>query len=81
MIDRKVRSERFRWGFSILDAYLYYNGKENFHDINIVSENFCSELMNILKYSRAYNWHAMKYTVRGKGNEKEFVVSKHRFRC
>ena len=37
--------------------------------------------LNNLKYSRAYNWHAMKYTVRGKGNEKEFVVSKHRFRC
>ncbi|MBR3171715.1 MAG: pentapeptide repeat-containing protein [Lachnospiraceae bacterium] len=48
MIDRKVRSERFRWGFSILDAYLYYNGKENFHDINIVSENFFSDLLNIL---------------------------------
>ena len=27
MIDRKVRSERFRWGISILDAYLYYSGK------------------------------------------------------
>ena len=40
MIDRKVRSERFRWGISILDAYLYYSGKENVHDINIVSENF-----------------------------------------
>ena len=45
MIDRKVRSERFRWGISILDAYLYYNEKENFHDINIVSETFFSDLL------------------------------------
>ncbi len=48
MIDRKVRSERFRWGISILDAYLYYNEKENFHDINVVSETFFSDLLNIL---------------------------------
>lgn len=48
MIDRKVRSEQFRWGISILDAYLYYNEKENFHDINIVSETFFSDLLNIL---------------------------------
>ena len=47
MINRKVRSERFRWGISILDTYLYYNEKENFHDINIVSETFCSDLLKL----------------------------------
>ena len=48
MLQREERSERFKYGISTLDNYLYYNDKENFHDIHIASENFFCDLLNIL---------------------------------
>lgn len=38
----------FMWGISILAAYLHYNNKNNLTDINIISEAFVRDLLNIL---------------------------------
>lgn len=40
--------KRFTWGISILDAYFSFNSKENLHDINIFSESFACDLINII---------------------------------
>ncbi len=40
--------KQFAWGVSILTAYLKYNNKINYTDINILSEGFSRDLLNIL---------------------------------
>ncbi len=40
--------KQFIWGLSILTAYLRFNNKINYTDINILSEGFICDLLNIL---------------------------------
>ena len=40
--------KQFCWGISVLTAYLNYNSKINYSDINILSEGFVRDLLNIL---------------------------------
>ncbi len=57
--DKRIREEihllrheeivkKFSWGISVLTAYLHYNNKINYTDINILSEGFVRDLLNIL---------------------------------
>ena len=48
MLPRQEKIQRFLWGMSILNSYISFNSELNFHDINIVSENFMRDMMNIL---------------------------------
>lgn len=47
MLQLEKLIKQFSWGISVLTAYLHYNNKINFSDINIVSEVFAQELLNI----------------------------------
>lgn len=40
--------KKFTWGTSVLVAYFSFNSKENLHDINIFSESFACDLLNIV---------------------------------
>lgn len=48
MLRHEELVKQFSWGISILTAYLHYNNKINYTDINILSENFTCDLLNIL---------------------------------
>lgn len=40
--------KQFIWGISVLTAYLHYNNRINYSDINILCEGFMRDLLNIL---------------------------------
>lgn len=65
MLQREERSDKFKYGISTLDNYLYYNDKENFHDIHIVSENFFCDLLNILFGHSLVNANKIRKNVAG----------------
>ncbi len=48
MLRHEELVKQFSWGVSILTAYLHYNNKINYTDINIISEGFVCNLLNIL---------------------------------
>ena len=48
MIRRENIIKRFTMGISVLTAYIHYMGSLNMHDINISSEQFICDLLNIL---------------------------------
>lgn len=48
MLQHEEIVKQFTWGISILTAYLRYNNKINYTDINILSEGFVGDLLNIL---------------------------------
>ena len=48
MIRRENIIKRFTLGISVLTAYIHYMGSLNMHDINISSEQFICDLLNIL---------------------------------
>lgn len=48
MLHHEELVKQFSWGISILTAYLHYNNKINYTDINILSEGFACDLLNIL---------------------------------
>lgn len=48
MFTRQELITRFLWGVSILNSYISFNSKLNYHDINIFSENFMRDMLNIL---------------------------------
>lgn len=48
MLHHEEILKQFSWGLSILTAYLHYNSKINYTDINILSEGFVRDLLNIL---------------------------------
>lgn len=48
MLHHEEIVKQFSWGISILTAYLHYNNKINYTDINILSEGFVCDLLNIL---------------------------------
>ena len=48
MLHHEEIVKQFSWGISILTAYLRYNNKINYTDINILSEGFVCDLLNIL---------------------------------
>lgn len=48
MLMRQELIQRFLWGISILNSYISFNSQLNYHDINIFSENFMRDMLNIL---------------------------------
>ncbi len=48
MLRHEEIVKKFSWGISVLTAYLHYNNKINYTDINILSEGFVRDLLNIL---------------------------------
>ena len=48
MLPMEKIVKQFCWGISVLTAYLSYNNKINYSDINILSEGFVQNLLNIL---------------------------------
>ena len=48
MLPMEKIVKQFCWGISVLTAYLNYNNKINYSDINILSEGFVRDLLNIL---------------------------------
>lgn len=48
MLMRQESIQRFLWGTSILNSYISFNSQLNYHDINIFSENFMRDMLNIL---------------------------------
>ena len=48
MLMRQKLVYRFLWGMSILNSYISFNKGLNYQDINILSENFMRDLLNIL---------------------------------
>ena len=52
MLEHEEFIKEFEFGISVLTAYLKYNNKENYTDINVITEGFIKELLNIL-----FGWH------------------------
>lgn len=48
MIRREELVKKFAMGISVLDAYIHYTGYLNMHDINVTSEQFLCDILNIL---------------------------------
>ena len=48
MLEHEEFIKEFEFGISVLTAYLKYNNKENYTDINVITEGFIMELLNIL---------------------------------
>lgn len=48
MLQMEQIIKQFCWGISVLTAYLHYNNKINYSDINILSEGFVRDLLNTL---------------------------------
>jgi len=48
MLKMEQIIKQFSWGISVLTSYLRYNNKINYSDINILSEGFVRDLLNIL---------------------------------
>lgn len=48
MLEHEEFIKEFEFGISVLTAYLKYNNKENYTDINVITEGFIKELLNIL---------------------------------
>jgi len=55
MLMREKLIKRFLWGISILNSYIAFNSQLNYHDINILSENFMRDMLNILYSYRLIN--------------------------
>lgn len=47
MFNQEEFRKHFGWGISVLTAYLQYNNKVNLTDIDIISESFACDLLNI----------------------------------
>lgn len=60
MLIRQELIQRFLWGISILNSYISFNSQLNYHDINIFSENFMRDMLNILYGHRLVN-HNFEY--------------------
>ena len=45
---RKEIIDKFKWGMSVLYAYVKFNNKLNMQDINVYAETFMCDLINIL---------------------------------
>ena len=60
-MNRQYVIQKFIWGMTSLNSYIYFNNLLNFRDINIFSENFIRDLLNIvdsLKLKNAnYNYY------------------------
>ena len=48
MLRHEIIRKQFLWGISVLSAYMKYNKTKHYKDINIFSEGFAKELLNIL---------------------------------
>lgn len=78
MLHHEEMVKQFIWGISILAAYLHYNNKINYTDINIISENFICDLLNVLyelDVSKAKGQNAPGYDLISKKNKVIIQVS------
>ena len=48
MLQMEELVKQFIWGMSVLTAYLHYNNRINYSDVNILCEGFMRDLLNIL---------------------------------
>ena len=65
MLMRQKLIYRFLWGMSILNSYVLFNKDLNYQDINIMSENFMRDLLNILYGYELQNGNSNQMNVPG----------------